>query len=341
MLKEKQEVYTKIFIAQTERLMSQENAVCVAGDTPPSGEIDDGTKWLDTSGSNMIILKEYNKGLNDWKIVEIASTEQPEGDDWDDDIKWLDTDGASGSDEVVIYRYNKATHSWVLSNNDASDTVKSSDYTVYLENFAKLTAIEQVLAEKEKLYEFYSNGVAIQGRYITSPTKQLLKDAAKQYFGTQPIDYPSSLDSYDEALTIYTFTITGDENKYAVKFTASSKLHSFDLHAFAGKGMCRAVVTLYSWSEDYETTVSSTPFDIYTLGPLSKKDIGAVQAMMFPSIKTPPAGEYLIVISCSSPDALLLMGEKTEAAEQSGIVCYKNGVEYDKTPCMTMAYHQS
>lgn len=134
---------------------------------------------------------------------------------------------------------------------------------------------------------------------------------------------------------------TMDENKYAVKFTASSKLHSFDLHAFAGKGMSRAVVTLYSWSEDYETTVSSTPFDIYTLGPLSKKDIGAVQAMMFPSIKTPPAGEYLIVISCSSPDALLLMGEKTEAAEQSGIVCYKNGVEYDKTPCMTMAYHQS
>lgn len=134
---------------------------------------------------------------------------------------------------------------------------------------------------------------------------------------------------------------TAGENKYAVRFTASNKLHSFDLHAFAGEGMSRAVVTLYNWSGDYETTVNSKPFDIYSIGPLSKKDIGAVQALMFPSMKIPPAGEYLVVISLSSPNALLLMGEKTEDAEQRGIICYKNGAEYDKTPCMTMAYHQN
>ncbi len=130
------------------------------------------------------------------------------------------------------------------------------------------------------------------------------------------------------------------ENKYAVRFTASSKLHSFDLHAFAGEGMSRAVVTLYKWSGDYETTVNSKPFDMYTLGPLSKKEIGAVQAMVFPSMKTPEAGEYLLVISLTSPEALLLMGEQTEDAKNNGVISYKNGIEYDKTPCMTMAYHQ-
>lgn len=135
--------------------------------------------------------------------------------------------------------------------------------------------------------------------------------------------------------------ILAEKDKYAVRFNAESPLHSFDLHAFSGEGMCSAVITLYKWTDDYETTVNSKPFDKYTLGPLSKKDIGAVQAMSFSSIKTPPAGEYLLLISFSNPTSLLLMGEKTEDAKKNGIICYKNGVEYDKTPCMTMAYHMS
>ena len=131
--------------------------------------------------------------------------------------------------------------------------------------------------------------------------------------------------------------ITSGKDKYAIRFTAESKLHSFDLHAFSSGGMCRAVITLYKWSND-ETTVNTQPYDTYTLGPLSKKEIGAIPAMSFPSIKTPPEGEYLLVISLSNPNGLLLMGEKTDEAKEVGAVCYKNGTEYEKTPCMTMTF---
>lgn len=215
LLKEKQSVYTKIFVTQTERYMSQEDSVCIAGDDEPSGELATGTKWLDTSDPDMIILKEYKANTSDWVVVEIASNEQPTG-NWDNGTKWLDMDGSTDDQDIVVYTYNAKTKKWELSDNPMSDVLKGLDYTIYLENFAKLTAIEKVLAEKEKESNFYSDGIAIQGRYITSPSKKLLKDAARQYFGKEPVDYPSALSAYDEDLIIYTFTITGDNNPYAV-----------------------------------------------------------------------------------------------------------------------------
>ncbi len=216
LLKEKQDVYTKIFVTQTERFMSQDNAVCVAGDDEPTGEIADGTRWLDTSNPDLIVLREYKQSPGNWKIIEIASTEQPEGDGWESGTRWLDTDGSATTDETIIYTYNATTKSWTPSSNTTSDTVKASDYTIYLENFAKLTAVKKVLADKEKLTNFYSTGVEIQGRHINEPTKSLLKDAARQYFGTEPIDYPSSLDAYDENIPLYTFSVTGDEHQYGI-----------------------------------------------------------------------------------------------------------------------------
>lgn len=51
LLQEKQSVYTKIFIVQTEGYYSKEGNQCVASDTQPTGEIAAGTKWLDTDSS--------------------------------------------------------------------------------------------------------------------------------------------------------------------------------------------------------------------------------------------------------------------------------------------------
>jgi hypothetical protein len=52
LLQEKQSVYTKIFIAQTEGYMSKENYQCLASDEEPVGEIDEGTRWLDTDSEH-------------------------------------------------------------------------------------------------------------------------------------------------------------------------------------------------------------------------------------------------------------------------------------------------
>lgn len=51
LLQEKQAVYTKIFITQTEGYMSKEDYQCLASDEEPVGEISQGTRWLDTDST--------------------------------------------------------------------------------------------------------------------------------------------------------------------------------------------------------------------------------------------------------------------------------------------------
>lgn len=55
LLQEKQAVYTKIFITQTEGYMSQEEYQCLASDEQPVGEIAKGTRWLDTDSADASI----------------------------------------------------------------------------------------------------------------------------------------------------------------------------------------------------------------------------------------------------------------------------------------------
>lgn len=55
LLQEKQSVYTKIFITQTEGYFSKEGSQCLASDNEPTGEISVGTKWLDTDSSPLVV----------------------------------------------------------------------------------------------------------------------------------------------------------------------------------------------------------------------------------------------------------------------------------------------
>lgn len=55
LLQEKQSVYTKIFITQTEGYFSKEGSQCLASDNEPTGEISAGTKWLDTDSSPLVV----------------------------------------------------------------------------------------------------------------------------------------------------------------------------------------------------------------------------------------------------------------------------------------------
>ena len=58
LLQEKQDVYTTIFQTQTEAMFSQEKYQCTAGDEAPTGDIAEGTRWLDTD-SSPVKLYEY------------------------------------------------------------------------------------------------------------------------------------------------------------------------------------------------------------------------------------------------------------------------------------------
>ena len=61
LLQEKQDTYTMIFQTQTEAMFSQEKYQCYVGDEPPTGKIDEGTRWFDTDETDpKKMLKKYN-----------------------------------------------------------------------------------------------------------------------------------------------------------------------------------------------------------------------------------------------------------------------------------------
>ena len=66
LLEEKQSVYTKIFITQTEGYMSKEEYQCLASDEPPVGEIQNGTRWLDTDDENAQMYIYDSSKENPW-----------------------------------------------------------------------------------------------------------------------------------------------------------------------------------------------------------------------------------------------------------------------------------
>lgn len=61
LLQEKQDTYTMIFQTQTEAMFSQEKYQCYVGDEPPTGTINEGTRWFDTNETDpKKMLKKYN-----------------------------------------------------------------------------------------------------------------------------------------------------------------------------------------------------------------------------------------------------------------------------------------
>lgn len=121
LLKEKHDIYTTIFQAQTEAMFSQEGYQCTVSDNPPTGTIADGTRWLDTN-SVPVELKAYNLATNSWEVISasLSPTEQ----------------------------------------------ANYENYQRYIDNYQKLQAVQEVLAEKEREAEYCLNGHAVSDRAI-------------------------------------------------------------------------------------------------------------------------------------------------------------------------------
>ena len=77
LLKEKHKTYTTIFQTQTEAMFSQEKYQCTVSDEPPSGNIANGTRWLETDVSPAV-LKQYDSTNHEWVTIspEIPRIEQ-------------------------------------------------------------------------------------------------------------------------------------------------------------------------------------------------------------------------------------------------------------------------
>ena len=77
LLEEKHKTYTTIFQTQTEAMFSQEKAQCIVQDEVPEGDYKEGTRWLDTN-SSPIVLKEYDG--DSWEAISAAVSETDQKD---------------------------------------------------------------------------------------------------------------------------------------------------------------------------------------------------------------------------------------------------------------------
>ncbi len=68
LLQTKHDTYVKIFQTQTEAMYSQQDYQCIVQNEQPTGEYDNGTKWLDTN-SSPVKLYEYNKDDKTWREI--------------------------------------------------------------------------------------------------------------------------------------------------------------------------------------------------------------------------------------------------------------------------------
>ena len=120
LLKEKHDIYTTIFQAQTEAMFSQEGYQCTVSDNPPTGTIAEGTRWLDTN-SVPVELKSYSQS-DGWKTISASLS--------------------------------------------PIEQANYEDYQRYIDNYQKLQAVQEVLAEKEREAEYCLNGHIVPDRTI-------------------------------------------------------------------------------------------------------------------------------------------------------------------------------
>lgn len=136
LLKEKHDVYTKLFQTQTEAMFSQEKYQCIIQDEQPVGTYKAGTRWLDSDDPNAT--------LYEYKAAD-SSTNPPTNAGWRQIIN-METQLPESPTDDELYNYE--------------------NYQRYLDNFNKLKAVQAVLSEKERQATYCLDGYEVDDTSI-------------------------------------------------------------------------------------------------------------------------------------------------------------------------------
>jgi hypothetical protein len=160
LLEEKHKTYTTIFQTQTEAMLSQEKAQCIVQDEEPEGDYKEGTRWLDTN-SSPVVLKEYDG--NNWKII---SETVPEADrqDYENYQRYIDNYNKLSTVQKVLFEkereaeyslngYSVPDRVIVLSPTDGS-SLDENMYNAALAHFDGYTVTGKSLDANLPLYTF-------------------------------------------------------------------------------------------------------------------------------------------------------------------------------------------
>ena len=176
-LQEKYDTYLKLFLTQTENMLSNTKNECIAADEEPTGTYLNGTRWLDTN-SRPATLMEYKDGA--WVSIDVENDE----------------------------------------NRDAQN------YARYLENYNKMTVVQEMLVKKKKESEYCKYGYEVP---ITKPiidstgatsVEENIRAVALSHFGENATIAGELYYTDDWLLYMYFFTTSADPIVYTPNLDA-------------------------------------------------------------------------------------------------------------------------
>ena len=144
-------------------------------------------------------------------------------------------------------------------------------------------------------------------------------------------------DTKDLVFSVGETVVPLENDTYGVHFTAEEMIYMLNVR-FVSEKNASALMELYKWDTDYETTVKHEPIKKSSFRNIPKKEDNSLSAATFLTEQMPQSGEYLAVFSSKS-GADIMIGEKTDDAVKNGIVCYKNGLEIQQAPNVTVVYY--
>ena len=232
-LQEKYDAYQQVFLTQTEKMFSQEGKKCIAQDNEPIGNYAIGTRWLDTN-SRPAVLMEY---------VEATTAEEMAKDKNGDGKYWKPINATD--DEALT---------------------DAKNYARYIDNYEKMTAIQNMLVHKKAEAEYWWGGYEIPNRrivYETGDSDILFYSAADAFFRTAADGKDKAIISngtlhLDYDIPIFTFTHHSAQQSYTAVDVGAVAYHA-DMNYY------KKIITVYD-QDTYKpaTGISTKTIDIET-----------------------------------------------------------------------------
>lgn len=239
---------------------------CLVRDETNPAELEDyGIRLLEEKKDTYtkIFITQTEGYMNKESSQCITSNELPKGNEYPDGTKWLDTDTVDSNGKLIMKI--RSNGEWVDYTPDDNDY---ENYARFNENYTKLSNVQTILAEKQKVANYLLNGVAFPSRYLTDKDINAINliSIAASYFNTTKEEI-EKLTKYNQDFGYITFTVNSDpNNEYAVYVNNGTPYVSY-AHS---QGLCLAKMNKISQITDMNTYF--TEEEIIGLSPYIRED---------------------------------------------------------------------
>ena len=268
LLEEKKMTYTKIFVTQTEGYMSQEGSQCVVSPNEPTGEISNGTKWLDSNNTEKdgtLIIKEYINGV--W----VAYSPEENAADYENYYRFYENYQKLGLVQKVLEKKNKeATY---LLNGVPIKEIYLSDNNVTFKNLLRVAIMHSVVLDNDYVISETHPCTDVQDGTICFQIDGSSLVEIRKYDKNLSdwLIYKDSglnitITEYDKDAGYIIFTTNNDENEYAIYVSDGIPYVSYSY----SQGLCLAKMNFIKELSDMNNYF--TEEEMVRLSPFIRED---------------------------------------------------------------------